>query len=220
MNHIEFMKELESLLQGISKEERDEALLFYQNYFDDAGTENEDDIIRELESPRKVADTILADLKGTEYTEQGVKGADEEQKDTPTVRGETVKQGPKTSTALKIVLVILIGLAAITFAGPLVLGALCIVFGLVCAAFGIFIGLVVGAAAMMIGGVALVILGLTKIFSVFPIALATSGAGLILFIVGLIAMVGCVKLCMIAFPAMVRGIVYVCRLPFQRKAVS
>ena len=37
MNRIEFMKQLEKLLGDISESERQEALDFYNNYFDDAG---------------------------------------------------------------------------------------------------------------------------------------------------------------------------------------
>ena len=64
MNRIEFMTELAALLQDISAEERVEAMQYYNDYFDDAGAENEADIIKELESPRKVAETIKAGLGG------------------------------------------------------------------------------------------------------------------------------------------------------------
>lgn len=62
MTKSEFISELESLLQDISEEERLEAIQFYQNYFDDAGLENEQRVLSELGSPSKVAQTIKADL--------------------------------------------------------------------------------------------------------------------------------------------------------------
>ena len=40
MNRIDFMKQLESLLQNISPAEREEALQYYNEYFNDAGAEN------------------------------------------------------------------------------------------------------------------------------------------------------------------------------------
>ena len=64
MNRIEFIAELEKLLQNISAEERNEAVQYYREYFEDAGIENEQHIIEELGSPRKVAETIKAGLKG------------------------------------------------------------------------------------------------------------------------------------------------------------
>ena len=40
MNRVVFMKQLESLLQNVSPAEREEALQYYNDYFDDAGEEN------------------------------------------------------------------------------------------------------------------------------------------------------------------------------------
>ena len=37
MNRREFLEQLERLLSDISAEEREEALAYYRNYFDDAG---------------------------------------------------------------------------------------------------------------------------------------------------------------------------------------
>lgn len=65
MSREEFMKRLEELLYDIPKEERNEALEYYRGYFEDAGIENEADIIRELESPEKVAQTIKAEFVDT-----------------------------------------------------------------------------------------------------------------------------------------------------------
>ena len=62
MSREEFLVELERLLSGISEEERSDALAFYRSYFEDAGEANEASILAELESPQKVADTILSNL--------------------------------------------------------------------------------------------------------------------------------------------------------------
>ena len=40
MNRVDFMNQLERLLQSIAPAERDEALQYYNDYFDDAGKEN------------------------------------------------------------------------------------------------------------------------------------------------------------------------------------
>lgn len=76
MNREEFMRQLEQMLGGISESERSEALSFYQDYFDDAGPENEGAVIRELGSPGKVAAIIKADLNSSsrdygQFTEHG-----------------------------------------------------------------------------------------------------------------------------------------------------
>ncbi|HHV09110.1 MAG TPA: DUF1700 domain-containing protein [Clostridiales bacterium] len=73
MTRLEFMKELESLLLDIPLEERNEALQYYNGYFDDAGEEQEEEIVKELGSPEKVAAIIKSDL-GENAAEREDKG--------------------------------------------------------------------------------------------------------------------------------------------------
>ena len=79
MNRTEYMRELDALLHGISKEEREEAMQYYNDYFDDAGSENEEKVIEELGSPVKLAETIRAGINGNtdeaeSYGEYGERG--------------------------------------------------------------------------------------------------------------------------------------------------
>lgn len=81
MTKFEYMSELEGLLLDISVEEREEALAYYNDYFEDAGPDNADRVIDELGSPQNVAEIIKSDLKYTDpyltgekiYTETGYK---------------------------------------------------------------------------------------------------------------------------------------------------
>ncbi len=67
MNKIDFMRQLERLLQNISEQERQEALQYYGDYFDDAGPENEQAVIEALGNPARVAENIKRDLYGAGY---------------------------------------------------------------------------------------------------------------------------------------------------------
>jgi len=67
MNKVEFMRQLESLLQNISEQERQEALQYYGDYFDDAGPENEQAVLEALGNPARVAENIRKDLYGAGY---------------------------------------------------------------------------------------------------------------------------------------------------------
>lgn len=74
MNKAEFVRELEYLLQDIPEEERQEAIFYYRAYLEDAGEENEEQVIREFGSPERVAAIIRSDLNGNlkeggEFTE-------------------------------------------------------------------------------------------------------------------------------------------------------
>ena len=71
MNRVEFMETLSRLLQDIPEEDRIDALKYYNDYFDDAGSENEQNVIEELESPEKVAMKIKADREDTEDGKEG-----------------------------------------------------------------------------------------------------------------------------------------------------
>lgn len=75
MNRAEFMRQLERLLQSVPAAEREEALQYYNDYFDDAGDESEQDVIEALGNPARVAENIKRDLLESGYGETPVKKA-------------------------------------------------------------------------------------------------------------------------------------------------
>lgn len=98
MSRDEFMRQLEQLLEDVAEEEKKEALSFYRSYFEDAGVENEERILKELESPEKVAATIRAGTgmdgaAGTgEYTERGFEDHRFDKKQPVDIRKNTKEQ--------------------------------------------------------------------------------------------------------------------------------
>ena len=78
MTRDEFMKELAYLLQDIQDEDKEDALQYYMDYFDEAGPDREADVVRELGSPERIASIIRSDIAGNlkdggEFTEGGYK---------------------------------------------------------------------------------------------------------------------------------------------------
>lgn len=76
MSREEYLEQLAYLLQDISDQERDEAIEFYRDYFEEAGEGRDANVIATLGSPEKVAAQIKNGLKedkddGGEYTEAG-----------------------------------------------------------------------------------------------------------------------------------------------------
>ncbi len=59
MNRREYMNRLESCLTCIEKSERDAALRYYEEYFDDAGPEREAEVIASLGTPEALAREII-----------------------------------------------------------------------------------------------------------------------------------------------------------------
>ena len=75
MNKESFLKELSFLLPDLEEDEKKEALQYYQDYFDEAGPEREQEILAHIGSPEKAASEIKNGLFGDpdrgEYTERG-----------------------------------------------------------------------------------------------------------------------------------------------------
>lgn len=84
MNRAEFMSRLTALLQDVPPAEREEAIAYYNEYFDDAGEGNEAGVIAALGSPEELAKAIKAGLfdggNEGEFTESGFHGYEQRNK--------------------------------------------------------------------------------------------------------------------------------------------
>lgn len=214
MNRKIFMDRLRELLKNIPADERDEALAYYESYFDEAGPENERSVVEELESPEKVAETIKKDLftNAEENPNAVAEPFLQERKEEEHTYG---RGGDKTSN---VILLIIIGI--LTF--PIWVSAAAVLFGLVVAAFGVLfggvVGIVAGTAAFLIGGFALVLAGMGMCFAGEAAAgLLTTGAGLLLSAAGVLALLFMVWFCGKIVPMICRGIMNLCRRPFKGK---
>lgn len=246
MNRIEFMTTLASLLQDIPAEERKDAMQYYNDYFDEAGSENEEQVIRELGSPEKVADMLKAGIDGYqnetgEFTDAGYHDSRFEKQEMPETRNtyhykkadgndkdiryaqdreENEKKERWTSKTLKIILIIAIVLCAAPIILPLVMGILAAIAGCLIAFVILLFAIVIAAVAVFVSGIAIFGIGFVHLFSEFLIGLALVGIGLIMIPLGAIATVAAVKLCIVVIPGMIRGMVKLFRKPFVRKAVA
>jgi len=227
MNRIEFMRELEGLLANISVEERTQAIQYYNDYFDDAGVENEAHIISELESPQKVASIIKAgfraDEASSEYSETGYTDTrfqtNEEMTKQETFR-ESGTGGSKSRNNSKTLLWIIVAVCAAPIVLPLAMGLLAAFAGVLIAMFSVMISIVIASASIALAGIAVFIAGCAHLGIFVPLGIALIGAGLIIFVLGLIATVFSGKVCAIVIPSVIKGFVELCRKPFRRKAVS
>lgn len=69
MTREEYLKELDANLIALSKEERDMAVSFYSEYFDEAGPENEQATIEELGKPYNLARSIIGETSAYSRSE-------------------------------------------------------------------------------------------------------------------------------------------------------
>lgn len=202
MNRVEFMQQLERLLMDIPENDRLDAIAYYNDYFDEAGAENEAQVIRELGSPEKVAATIKTDLNSSgnteaEYTEHGYEdGREANHTNKPaTQKSSSQQQKKKRDFPLALIIILVI------FASPLLVGvgggALGIILGVLGALFGIIVTVIVtvfSVAVAMLGcgiacvvaGAACIVVGLMRAVTNGVEGLLFVGVGGIVFALGVI----------------------------------
>lgn len=233
MNKDEFLRQLEALLSGISQEERTEALAFYRSYFEDAGEANEAKILEELESPQKVADSIIKDLgvQPGEACSSGAQGASAGAEWNPAVQGAAqnaskgVPQGAAQNAAYSTqekdgmpgwAIVLLVITSPVWLVMILVI--LSALLGIVAALFGIAIAVVAVMGALLICGVVLFGAGIGSAFAGNPaIGIGLMGGGLIVLAIGILAVVLVVWIFGGFLPWALKGIWKLCQKPFNKR---
>lgn len=240
MSREEFMKQLENLLRDVSEEEKREALEYYRGYFEDAGEENEERILRELESPEKVAQIIKADLETGKdktnesgiYTEQGYqedrftnkqemgfqndKAQRESADEGSSAEKDFQRQERSNDKTWKIVLIVIAAVITspiwVGITGGLLGGAMGLAGGL----FGILIAAIAVAGAMYIAGATIFGVGISQLV-VGGIATGVTllGAGFLILALAILATIACVWLYGRFVPWLIRGVVTLCRRVFS-----
>jgi uncharacterized membrane protein len=163
MTRNEFMQELRSRLGRLSLSERDAALAYYEEYFDEAGPDREQEVIRELGSPASVAARILADH------------AVKEARDAP-------YNPRKGFSALWAILLAI-------FAAPLAIPVVAVLVGLLIALVATVFAVGMGAVGLIVGGVALFAGGFVGLFASPASAIILFGAAFLLWGIGKIVFV-------------------------------
>lgn len=155
MNKSEFLGELRHKLKRLPAAETEEALLYYEEYFHDAGPENEKNVLKELNSPSAVAAKIIG-----EYA----------------VHASESPKGKAHS-----IWVLILTVCAVPIALPLAISALVLFISLwiVFASFGI-----AGVAFMLSGAVSLVS-GLITIFHGFSTSMFYFGYAMLTVAIGI-----------------------------------
>lgn len=217
MNRAEFMSKLRELLSDISESEREEALNYYEDYFDDAGVENEASVIESLGTPQKVAATIKLGLneetgESAEYSENGYRDCTYE-------RNEVAERAPQKRDRRSgiLIVVIILCIFALPILGPLSIGILATIFGLLCAAAALLFAVCISGIAIVVAGIALFVAACMELAAAPLTAVLLFGTGLILIGLGaLVTMLG-IWILKKTIPPLLRGFVNLCRRPFERK---
>lgn len=236
MNRKEYIARLEQLLLVLPIEEREEALQYYNDYFDDAGVENEDNVIAELGSPEEVAAKIRAGYAGefAEYSEQGYEdsrfqrahelvpeGADNADWKDSVEEAEREGQNTKAqkkdhSNIWKIIAITLILLIASPVILPLGIAAVAVIFSLLIAVFAVIIGVGVSGFALLFAGLAVVVAGIAKVLLAPALGILAMGIGCIIVAIGVVISWAMISLAVKVVPGMIRWLVRVLGTPFRK----
>ena len=271
MDRAEFMRRLTALLNDVPPAEREEAIQYYNDYFEDAGEGNEQGVIASLGSPEELAKSIKAGLQDGgsmgEFTESGFRGYEEQRRneimqmqsreestaDSGTAGGQTSAYGgsqgstyggpggpgstygpagsqdghygqpagntppPKEGLsggmiALIVILAVLSSPVWVSLLGGLFGGSV----GLIAGLFGVFLAFLIVGVVLIVVGIALIITGIVAMFGAPLGGLCLIGTGMVLMAVGLVFMWLMVLVVGTAIPALIRGIVNLCRRIFHK----
>lgn len=222
MSRKAFMARLDELLADITEAEKEEALSYYEEYFEDAGPENEEEVISSLGSPEKVAATIKAGLSENaqeegEFSETGYTNSYYDVKDEVATINKRKGLGGIGTGGWVIILILC--LFALPILGPLLLGVLGTIFGLLVAVAAVIFAVLVTGIALVVAAVAMVAAGFATLFATPLVGVALIGAALLVAGIGiLIAILGFWVVTKV-IPPLFRGLVELIRKPFVRKGV-
>lgn len=287
MDRAEFMSRLTASLSDVQPTEREEAIQYYNDYFDDAGEENEQGVLASLGSPEELAKSIKAGLldggSAGEFTESGFRGYEEQRRNevmrtqgpdgtqdgrssgaqqrfsgqqhtfggsgdqgsaydnantygnaysgsnrqNNSYGGQGAQSGsygqsagknppPQRMSGGMIALVVILAVLS----SPIWIGILGGLFGgsvgLLAGLFGVFMAFLAAGVVMAVVGIALIVTGIAGMFGAPLAGMSLIGVGLVLVAIGLVFLWLTVLVIGTAIPALIRGIVSLCRRIFHK----
>ena len=207
MTRKEYMEQLKKYLKRLPKEDYDNAIEYFSEYFDEAGPENEQQVMEELGQPKEAARELLLNLlqesveektaalpaAGSYYGESSHAHSRTDSGNLSTT-GYSTSAGKKRSPGKIILLAFLVICAspvsiALLFAGLAVLAAVVIVIAAV-----IFSMAVTGVSAIA-GGIVLTGFGMTLIARSLAAACMMVGSGFLMAGAGILVGVLTIYIC-------------------------
>lgn len=220
MGKEEFLRQLEALLSGISEEERKEALAYYRSYFEDAGEPNEASIIAELESPQKVAESILKDMgiDGSGYNAFANRDEEYYKNVNQTIQNlngaQSAKKNDAGMTGLTVALIAITSPIWLT----LLLVILSVLLAVVASLFGVAVAVVAVMASLIFVGFVLIGVGVGFLFGGAPaVGIGLAGCGLIVLALGILAVLLVIWVFGGFLPWAFKGIWQLCKKPFDKR---
>jgi len=174
MKAAEYLYELRKRLKQLPPEEIDQAMGYYEEYFAEAGPDEEEELIQRLGSPSQVASTIIS-----EYAMKDMSGE------------RATKQ---KSSSIKTMWIVIIAVLASPVAIPIAIALFAVVFSLLVTIFSVFFSLFAASLAMVVAGIVVTGVGIAGLFVAPLEAIAIIGISLICLALGLALGLGTIKI--------------------------
>ena len=172
MTKTEYMKVLSKKLRRLPKEDYERAVEYFEEYFEDAGLENEQKAIEDLGTPEEAARELIMDLA-------------EENADKPP---KTVKRG------MRAIWIGILGICAAPIALPLALVFIILIACAFLVVFCVLLCIVIAGVSVAAGGIISAIAGAAVLFQSFADGICNLGFGLGCFGAGLLFTYGSILL--------------------------
>lgn len=173
MTKNEYMQILAQKLRRLPKEDYDKAIAYFEEYFEEAGPENEAQAILDLGTPEDAANELIIDL--------AVRNTQEPPK--------TVKRG------LSAVWVGILGICAAPIALPIAFSVIVVILALLFSVLAFIFSIFFAAVAVTAGGLVGIFGGCILLFSAFADGVATIGFSLCVLGLGIAFIYGSILLC-------------------------
>lgn len=173
MTKKEYMEQLKARLKRLPKEDFERAVEYYEEYFAEAGEENEHKAIEDLGSPQEAADQIICDM-AIAYSEEPV---------------QNVKKG------MNALWVGILAVCAAPIALPLVFVGITLLAVVFVVIFALLAAFMLTAVSFAIMGPISVVSGFTALTRSIPVFLTCVGMGFIMTGIGVASAYGLYLLC-------------------------
>lgn len=228
MSRVEFMNQLKNLLWDIPEYEREEALNYYEDYFDDAGVENEQQVIASLGSPERVAAVIKEGLKEEaaeqgEFSETGYSGYGEDVKEEIAYYEKAEKK--KFADRIRglgnggMILILILAIFALPILGPVGIGMISAIFGILATAAVVLFALVIAGIALLVAGAAVFAAAIGSLVVTPAVGVMLLGLALLLIGIGILATILGIWIVTKVIPPIIRFVVNLVNRIFVKKEV-
>lgn len=150
MNKYEFLSRLRNALSSVPREERDSAMSYYEEFFSDAGEDNEQAVIASLGSPEELAKSIINENENNFAETENVS-------ETASTGGftapPTAGQQAKKWTGGQIALVVVLAILSVPIWGSVLAGIFAAIVGIFAAMIGVVAACGGGAIGFLVCGI-------------------------------------------------------------------